>query len=427
MITIAKINKEHSSNDTLYQNITDVNVKAKDKSDIEIKQEIIKKLDWVVAYDHGNSLKESNELSLNKIKQSSINDESDHNYGLWQRKKERKKGEKLSKNQIIFIKNLIDSKHISQKDISWPYSISPSWLRNIKKMNYSSLNNVPLRNYKKLTTTQQVIIIDEIKKYYWEFETEFTSLDIQKHLLEKWEIVCSLRMIRRIMKNDLNLTFKKSLTRPNNVDFNRVKALRSMFWVDFADLLKGKSLIINIDEWTISRSTKSNYSWSIKGGNKEAKNSPFIGSLSIILAILSNGNWFLLATDNTINSNILCHFIKKMEYWVFKNNIFGYEKALWILDNCPSHKSKFAYKTLKNTNFRIHFLPAYSPDLAPVEMCFAYLKRKLWSLSKGRIIRLTIKNEQSLLLQAVKSLTVVIIKKWFSSFYETIKHYLNSL
>ena len=180
------------------------------------------------------------------------------------------------------------------------------------------------------------------------------------------------------MKNDLILTFKKSLTRPNNVDFNRVKALRSMFWVDFADLLKDKSLIINIDEWTISRSTKINYSWSIKGGNKEVKNSPFIGSLSIILAILSNGKWFLLATDNTINSNIFCHFIKKLEYWVFKNNIFGFEKALWILDNCSSHKSKFAYKILKNTNFRIHFLPVYSPDLAPVEMCFAYLKRKLW-------------------------------------------------
>ena len=73
LITTAKINKEHSSNDTLYQNNTDVNVKAKDKSDIEIKQEIIKKLDWVVAYDHGNSLKESNELCINKIRQSSIN------------------------------------------------------------------------------------------------------------------------------------------------------------------------------------------------------------------------------------------------------------------------------------------------------------------------------------------------------------------
>ena len=28
LITTAKINKEHSSNDTLYQNITDVNMKA---------------------------------------------------------------------------------------------------------------------------------------------------------------------------------------------------------------------------------------------------------------------------------------------------------------------------------------------------------------------------------------------------------------
>ena len=31
------------------------------------------------------------------------------------------------------------------------------------------------------------------------------------------------------MKKDLNLTYKKSVTKPNNIDLNKVKALRSMF------------------------------------------------------------------------------------------------------------------------------------------------------------------------------------------------------
>ena len=423
MTTVEKSYNKNLYTDLLNQKITDINAEAKGKSDIEIKKVIVKKLNWESTLEDTSSVINSKLISINEKQSTLLSNRSNDNYEL----SHRKKGEKLTKNQILFIKNLIDSKSVSQKEISLSYSISPSWLRNIKKLNWSSINITPLRNYEKPTTDEQMRIVDAIKQYYKESETDFTSADIQKHLLEKLDIAWSLRMIRKIMKSDLNLTFKKCLTRPNNVDLSRVKVLRSMFWVDFWGLLKYKTLILNIDEWIISRSTKSNYSWSIKGGNKEVKNSPFNGSLSIILAILSNWNWFLLVTDVTIDSSIFCHFMKKLEYWVFNSSIFGYEKALWIMDNWPSHKSKLTYKVLMSTDFKIHFLPAYSPDLAPVEVCFAYLKRKLWSLSKGKIVKLTNKSEQTVILQAMKTISVGVIKKWFSSFYETIKHYLNCL
>ena len=50
----------------------------KNKSEKEIKINIIKKQDWVVNYDHGNSLKECNKLNINMIRQSSISNEVDH-------------------------------------------------------------------------------------------------------------------------------------------------------------------------------------------------------------------------------------------------------------------------------------------------------------------------------------------------------------
>lgn len=48
-----------------------------------------------------------------------------------------------------------------------------------------------------------------------------------------------------------------------------------------------------------------------------------------------------------------------------------------ILDNLSSHKSAKAAETLKEVGCWFLFLPAYSPDLNPIEMAFAKLKAHL--------------------------------------------------
>ena len=45
-----------------------------------------------------------------------------------------------------------------------------------------------------------------------------------------------------------------------------------------------------------------------------------------------------------------------------------------ILDNLSSHKSACAAEVLKSIGAWFLFLPAYSPDLNPIEMAFAKLK-----------------------------------------------------
>ncbi len=45
-----------------------------------------------------------------------------------------------------------------------------------------------------------------------------------------------------------------------------------------------------------------------------------------------------------------------------------------ILDNLSSHKSAYAAEVLKSIGAWFLFLPAYSPDLNPIEMAFAKLK-----------------------------------------------------
>lgn len=45
-----------------------------------------------------------------------------------------------------------------------------------------------------------------------------------------------------------------------------------------------------------------------------------------------------------------------------------------VLDNLGSHKSAAARKAIRNVGAHLLFLPAYSPDLNPIEMMFAKLK-----------------------------------------------------
>jgi transposase len=45
-----------------------------------------------------------------------------------------------------------------------------------------------------------------------------------------------------------------------------------------------------------------------------------------------------------------------------------------VLDNLGSHKSKAARRAIRDAGAHLIFLPAYSPDLNPIEQFFAKLK-----------------------------------------------------
>ncbi len=48
-----------------------------------------------------------------------------------------------------------------------------------------------------------------------------------------------------------------------------------------------------------------------------------------------------------------------------------------IMDNLSSHKSVKVQKLLADKGCKILFLPAYSPDLSPIELAFSKLKQYL--------------------------------------------------
>lgn len=56
-----------------------------------------------------------------------------------------------------------------------------------------------------------------------------------------------------------------------------------------------------------------------------------------------------------------------------------------IMDNLGSHKGEAIRAMLRQAGARLHFLPAYSPDLNPIEQVFAKLKHLLRKAKKRSI------------------------------------------
>jgi len=56
-----------------------------------------------------------------------------------------------------------------------------------------------------------------------------------------------------------------------------------------------------------------------------------------------------------------------------------------ILDNLGSHKGQAARKAIRNVGAHLIFLPAYSPDLNPIEQVFAKLKHLMRQASPRTI------------------------------------------
>ena len=226
------------------------------------------------------------------------------------------------------------------------------------------------------------------------------------------------------MKKEVKLAYKKIKPRPANVNFDKIHSARSLFAVKFAQIVTERTLIINIDESSINRHIKRDYSWIFKGQNKELKNAFYSGSVSIVMGIWSNGYWIGMLTNESIDTSKFIIFVENLIQWVKNNEYFGYWELLIILDNCAIHKSKYSIQKLNKIKGKIIFLPAYSPPLAPIEEFFGILKMNMRRMSTTELVNLNKKESYQVIIKALRRITPTTIMKFFKRLYSLIKEYI---
>ena len=120
--------------------------------------------------------------------------------------------------------------------------------------------------------------------------------------------------------------------------------------------------------------TKRCYSWLKRGDSWSINNIMFSDSINMISAIFSNGySISLLKSSATTSKDIIRFLGSLLKFIKITTGIEKHEIGV-ILDNWPTHRSKIVENYVRKSLIRFYFLPAYAPELAPIETYFSRLK-----------------------------------------------------
>ena len=340
---------------------------------------------------------------------------------------ERTKYQKISKLQKNWILTKICNDWITVRELSKNYNISKSTLYRIK--NDSRLVSKPdsMRDIFKFKKYEKEKLVNCIKEYLKYQKSHFNAEDVSKFVDLKLSNKYPIYMIRNIMKQQLNLSYKRINSRPLNVDFERLLLSRIIFSMHISKIINDDILLINIDEAWLNKETKANYSWVSTGMNGESQNINLANTMNIVLAIWSYGSWLEILSNNTLNEDRFIFSLKNLKIWLDENNCFGYSKILILLDNLASHRTNKVIDYWAKSNIKLCFIPPYSPTLAPVELAFWVLKRKLVAKNKNCSTNLNNYEGYRLVIQWMREIDNKIIRNCYSHFYWELKKNISNI
>ena len=137
----------------------------------------------------------------------------------------------------------------------------------------------------------------------------FTWRDVMEDIMEKTGIWIDKSIIRKIFKEELGYSFKRCSSRPFTLNHKALKLKKALFTIKLLKMINQGSIIINVDEWVFSQSTKPNYSWSKVGVPSNRSTEIVKGSISIVSSITSNGVSITAIRKGTITSSSFIKYI----------------------------------------------------------------------------------------------------------------------
>ena len=201
-----------------------------------------------------------------------------------------------------------------------------------------------------------------IKYFIKNQKVSFDIKELQRRIRQELNLDVDYSIIRGILKKIFNLSYKKGSPRPQNMNTERQGNLWKLFWREVVNMMRSDTLIINIDEVSISYRTKFNYSWLQKGKSNELLNMWYKGSKTMIMAISSTRHWFAspLATKN--NSETFGKFLKKLLLWVKLDLERELSDWIIIIDNSRIHKTRNVLDMFERSGSKVAlFHPIHHP------------------------------------------------------------------
>ena len=324
-----------------------------------------------------------------------------------------KRYQRLTFHERLHILKKFTKEGSSIKQICSEYCINVETIKRIinEFRNHKVRWNNPLpKTCRQMKASQK--LIEEVAEFCKTSDHPFVTGDLSIFIKNKWRVNIPTHVIRETMKKELRLSFKKGKSRPFKLDFIKQNYTKSLFAVKIIKKLDKFSTLINIDETLFSRQTKITHSWLLKGKEWTVKNIWSSNSWSVITAITSTGSVYALCFCCSITGKIFAEFLKELNKFIKNKLLISSKDWLIFMDNASTHRSSIVKEVIKQEKLNVAFIPAYSPELAPIEKYFSLLKKTTIKETQGSFINW--KNEKSLneidkSIQKIPSIVVVHI------------------
>lgn len=96
-------------------------------------------------------------------------------------------------------------------------------------------------------------------------------------------------------------------------------------------------------------------------------------NISLIGAMSLEGLMATMSVMGSVNTEVFLFYIQEIlipQLWV---------GAIIVMDNLPVHHASLVREAIEAAGAKVVFLPPYSPDLSPIELCWSKLKQLLRS------------------------------------------------
>lgn len=146
----------------------------------------------------------------------------------------------------------------------------------------------------------------------------------------------------------------------------------------FIEMCDGKAILIYIDEAHFHQDLDLGYSWSVKGQPQWVKsNSPGLSAKINYYGAydFAHGQCFLWS-NGRLNSDNTIAFLQAVVNWLQVTD----QTVYIILDGAPWHRSKKVAAAATQLGFTFVRLPAYSPDLNPIEGLWKWMREEVTQL-----------------------------------------------
>ena len=141
----------------------------------------------------------------------------------------------------------------------------------------------------------------------------------------------------------------------------------------------------------------------------------------MISAITSSGYSLSYLKYSTTKSETIVGFLQVLARFVKRfEGVEGGEIGI-ILDNCSCHRTKAVKEFALSSSLRLFYIPAYSPELAPVETYFSVLKANMIKEAGNRSWNLNSKIGMDLTAKIVQSIGRDFIKSLWRGYFDLLK------